>query len=64
MMAEYHLFLWKILYPEVTLRDIYRYSTSVKNQRNESWWNMMTKGEEIIFPPSPGPWTLHQRRPC
>jgi len=55
MMAEYHLFLWKTLYPEVTLRDIYRYGTSVKNQRIESWWNMMTKGQT-------GKWKLYFRR--
>ena len=45
MMAEYHLFLWKTLNPEVMLREIYRYGTSVKNQHIESWWNMMTKGQ-------------------
>jgi len=33
MMAKYHLFLWKTLYPEVMIREIYRYGTSVKNQR-------------------------------
>ena len=30
MMREYHLFLWKPLFPEVTLREVYRYGTSVK----------------------------------
>jgi len=45
MIREYHLFLWKTLFPEITLREVYRYGTLVKNQRIESWWNMMTKGQ-------------------
>ena len=45
MMRECHLFLWRTIFPEVTLRDVYRYGTSVKNQRIESWWNIMTKGQ-------------------
>ena len=30
--------LWKTIFPDVTLHQVYRYGTSVKYQRIESWW--------------------------
>jgi len=44
LMHEYHQFYANDL-PEVALQDIYPYGTSVKNQRIESWWKLMTKGK-------------------
>jgi len=49
MMANAHCQLHQTINPDAVWSDHYWYGTSTANQRIESWWRHMSKGQTIAW---------------